>query len=244
MGLARGIDVSTWQHPGGKPIDWWVVAEAGYTFVAIKATQGTGYVNPWFERDYEDAFAAGLLVGAYHYFVAGEDPAAQAQHFVGTLIGKRLEAHAWLDFEVAPVTNWTAAGWANGFLEACKDGRPGVGLYCDQSWWDELRGANVTPPALWLAGPSLTEPPPGATLWQCAPSDVPGVPAPVDVDYLVSTRGLNLPSAPAPKPSPTVVRVPEPDPEDDAEVSPEDDADGGPDAEGSPMVVGGAQEQS
>lgn len=194
---AKGIDVSTWQHPGQAPIDWEAVADAGVTFVIIKATQGVAWVNPWFEEDYAGAFGAGLLVGAYHFFEAGPAPEEQAKLFVSTLVGKRLDLHAWLDFEPAPVTNWTAAGWVNAFLEAAKDGRPGAGLYCDQSWWAELASANVSPPALWLAAPSLTEAPAGATLWQVAPQTVPGVPAEIDVDWLVGTRGVNLPTAPA-----------------------------------------------
>lgn len=212
---ARGIDVSTWQHPGQAPIDWEAVAGSGITFVIIKATQGTTWVNPWFERDYSDAFAAGLLVGAYHYYSAGDDPTAQAKLFTDTLIGKRLDLHAWLDFEVPPVSNWTAAGWVNTFLEAARDARPGCGLYCDLTWWGELSSANVSPPVVWLAAPSATEAPAGATVWQYRTDTVPGVPAEVDLDGLIGTRGINLPTAPVPKP---VVRPlsslrPEPEPE-------------------------------
>ena len=212
---ARGIDVSTWQHPGQAPIDWEAVAGSGITFVIIKATQGVGWVNPWFERDYSDAFAAGLLVGAYHYFVAGDDPAAQAKLFTDALIGKRLDLHAWLDFEVPPVSNWTAAGWVNTFLEAARDARPGTGLYCDQFWGAELGAANVSPPVVWMAAPSATEAPVGVTVWQRGTGTVPGVPAEVDLDELIGTRGINLPTAPVPKP---VVRPlsslrPEPEPE-------------------------------
>lgn len=198
---AQGIDVSTWQHPGQAPIDWEAVAASGVTFALVKATQGVAYVNPWFDRDYEDAYAAGLLVGAYHYFEAGADPGAQAKLFTDVLMGRRLDLHAWLDFEPAPVTNWTAAGWVNAFLEAARDARPGCGLYCDQSWWAELQSANVVPPVLWLAAPDATEPPVGATVWQRGVGTVPGVPTTVDLDELCGTRGINLPTAPARRPT-------------------------------------------
>jgi GH25 family lysozyme M1 (1,4-beta-N-acetylmuramidase) len=64
---ARGIDVSSFQHPDGARIDWRSVARAGYRFAFIKSTEGTYYVNPYFKADAADAEAAGLLVAAYHF---------------------------------------------------------------------------------------------------------------------------------------------------------------------------------
>lgn len=197
---AKGIDVSTWQHPGGAPIDWEKVLGAGVTFVVVKATQGLFYVNPWAERDIEDAFAAGLLVGAYHYFVVGDDAVAQAKHFTGTLIGRHLDLGAWLDFEPAYVNQYTASSWVNSFLDEVKEARPARGLYCNLSWWGLLKETGVNPPALWVAewGDSA---PAGATIWQSSESGtVDGVPAEVDINWLVGTRGVNLPTAPGPKP--------------------------------------------
>ena len=228
-GGARGIDVSSWQHPAGKPIDWEEVAESGVTFALVKATQGISYVNPWFERDYEDAYAAGLLVGAWHYFDPSVDPAAQAANFVAMLMGKRLEARAWLDFEPPPVTNWTAAGWVTSFLDAAREARPGCGLYCDQSWWEQLAAANVAPPALWLAAPSATEPPAGATIWQHGTGDVPGVPAWVDLDLMPSTRGIDLPGGPKPRPTAaTTLPVRLPAEPSEPEADQDSDADNAP----------------
>ena len=66
-GPARGIDVSSYQHPGGAGITWSSVARAGYRFAFIKATEGGYYVNPYFRADAAAAEAAGLLVAAYHF---------------------------------------------------------------------------------------------------------------------------------------------------------------------------------
>ncbi len=66
-GPARGIDVSSFQHPGGVRIGWRSVARAGYRFAFIKSTEGTYYVNPYFKADEARAKAAGLLVAAYHF---------------------------------------------------------------------------------------------------------------------------------------------------------------------------------
>jgi hypothetical protein len=38
--LAQGVDVAADQHPGGAAVEWSRVAAAGYTFAAIKATEG------------------------------------------------------------------------------------------------------------------------------------------------------------------------------------------------------------
>lgn len=64
---ARGIDVSSFQHPGGAAINWRSVARAGYRFAFIKATEGSYYVNPYFTGDAAAAKKAGLLVAAYHF---------------------------------------------------------------------------------------------------------------------------------------------------------------------------------
>ena len=113
--------------------------------------RATAYVNPWLRRDYDDAFAAGLLIGAYHYYDASAEATKQAEHFVGCLMGMKLDLHAWLDLEVTANSEWTLAGYVNTFLEACKDGRPGAGLYCSQSTWTELNKAAISVPAVWAA---------------------------------------------------------------------------------------------
>lgn len=203
---AKGVDVSTWQHPDNKPIDWEAVAAAGYTFVVVKATQGASYANPWLARDLDDAFAAGLLTGAYHYYEAGTPADVQAKQFVGSLMGARLDLGAFLDYEVAVNSDWTQAADINNFIEAAKDGRPGCGLYCSVSTWEALQKANVVVPKLWLASWGADDAPAGATIWQYGQAEVPGVPASVDVDILTSTRGVNIPTGPAARPSPVTAR--------------------------------------
>lgn len=79
-----GIDIARYQHPGGAPIDWAAVAEEK-RFVIIKATEGTGYINPYFAQDLAAARKAGLLVGAYHYLRFSSSGVAQADHFLRTL---------------------------------------------------------------------------------------------------------------------------------------------------------------
>lgn len=216
-GSVKGIDVSTWQHPEGQPIDFEQVVQAGYRFVIIKATQGAGYLNPWLDRDYDDAFGAGLLIGAYHYFEPGEDVDAQAKNFVGSLIGKRLDMGAWLDFEPGVIVPYVTPPQAVQFLAACADGRPGCGLYCTASVWDELKAANVTTPRLWVPSWGGRMAPDGTNITQDQATDVPGVPADVNVDLVFSVRGLNIPTAPATKAEVRSMTPTEPEPEKEPE---------------------------
>jgi len=72
-----GIDVS--HHQG--ELSWHNVAAGGVEFCFIKATEGTGWVDPWFERNWLRAQGVGLFRGAYHYGRVGTDAGAQAAHF-------------------------------------------------------------------------------------------------------------------------------------------------------------------
>ena len=58
-----GIDVSSWQGN----VNWASHARAGKRFAYVKATEGTGYKNPYFASQYKGAAQAGLIRGAYHF---------------------------------------------------------------------------------------------------------------------------------------------------------------------------------
>jgi len=73
-----GIDVS--HHQG--IINWGKVAGEGVKFAFIKATDGTSFVDPKFERNWEGARSVGIPRGAYLFFRQGLDGAAQAKHFL------------------------------------------------------------------------------------------------------------------------------------------------------------------
>ena len=113
-----GPDVASYQHPGGKSINWATVHTAGKQFVFIKATEGTRYRNPYFAGDWSGSHAAGLLHGAYHFARpngrAGS-AAAQARVFVATAGRARSagDLPPTLDLEVtgglgpAKLISWT-----------------------------------------------------------------------------------------------------------------------------------------
>jgi len=74
----RGIDVSN--HQG--PIDWARVRGAGYSFAYVKATEGGDFVDARFRENTAGARAAGLQVGAYHYFTFCRPGAEQARNLI------------------------------------------------------------------------------------------------------------------------------------------------------------------
>jgi lysozyme len=89
------IDVS---HYNGA-IDWPAVAAAGIALVFVKATQGTGFVDPAFARNRDGAAAAGLLVVSYH-FLDASDADEQAAHFLD-VAGLARGQPAMIDWETA-----------------------------------------------------------------------------------------------------------------------------------------------
>lgn len=72
--VARGIDVSVYQGA----VDWSAVASSGIAFAFARVSDGVGSPDSSFAANWAGMHAAGLTRGAYQFFRAGEDPAAQA----------------------------------------------------------------------------------------------------------------------------------------------------------------------
>ena len=97
----KGIDVASHQHPFGERINWLKVRFGGYSFAIIKATEGTGYVNPFFEQNRDEAHLAGMIVGSYHYARPNQDPIKRALRYADTIKCQKrfLEMPPVLDLE-------------------------------------------------------------------------------------------------------------------------------------------------
>jgi lysozyme len=79
----HGIDVSKYQSA----ISWEAVKEMevhdikiGFAF--MKATEGNGNTDTYFKRNWRKAKEAGIVRGAYHFFIATKDGRTQAQNFI------------------------------------------------------------------------------------------------------------------------------------------------------------------
>jgi GH25 family lysozyme M1 (1,4-beta-N-acetylmuramidase) len=74
-----GLDVSS--HQGN--VNWPAVTAAGARFAYVKATEGTGYTNPFFAQQYNGSYQFGMIRGAYHFALPNvSGGAAQADYFV------------------------------------------------------------------------------------------------------------------------------------------------------------------
>ena len=81
--LIHGIDVSKYQQT----ISWDAVKEMKVKniqlgFVFIKATEGIINTDPQFKRNWKKSKQAGMIRGAYHFFLATKDGREQAENFI------------------------------------------------------------------------------------------------------------------------------------------------------------------
>lgn len=72
-------------HQGA--IRWDSVADAGFSFAFIKASEGGDFRDPQFEENWLGAGRAGIPAGAYHFFTFCRDGAVQADNFLKALAG-------------------------------------------------------------------------------------------------------------------------------------------------------------
>jgi len=82
----HGIDVSKYQDV----IDWssvkdMKVGSVQMSFAFIKATEGLGNEDAYFQRNWKKAKDAGLARGAYHFFLATKSGKAQAENFINSV---------------------------------------------------------------------------------------------------------------------------------------------------------------
>lgn len=199
-----GIDVASYQHPGGANINWGAVRAAGHSFAYIKATEGTTYTNPYFAGDWPGAGNTGLLRGAYHYArprLPISSAVDQARYFVsrtGTMQGAN-DLPPMLDLEdtgsgLAPgdIVRWSRA-WL-GEVERLTGRRPMI--YTGRWYWSGYLGSSLglNDYRLWLsdyngkAAPTATIPGWNWTIWQYTSSgSVPGIVGRVDMNRYCCT---------------------------------------------------------
>ena len=84
-----GVDLSSYQAN----VDMDTLKAQGVAFVYIKATEGSSHQDKRFRENWENAAAAGLPSGAYHFFSYDSPGATQAENYisaVGTELSGRL----------------------------------------------------------------------------------------------------------------------------------------------------------
>ena len=91
----KGIDIS--MHNGS--INFGAVKNNGISVVIIKATEGVHYIDPFLEKHYAGAKAAGLNIGFYHFMSEKTNPTQQAVDFWNAIKGKQFNILPCLDIE-------------------------------------------------------------------------------------------------------------------------------------------------
>jgi len=96
----HGIDVSKYQQ-----IIAWEEVKAMHVeniqlgFAFIKATEGIGNMDVQFKRNWKRAKKAGMIRGAYHYFLATKDGKTQAENFIKCVDLEKNDLPPVLDVE-------------------------------------------------------------------------------------------------------------------------------------------------
>lgn len=114
----RILDVASHQHDTNTGAwtaamrEFWPQAEA----VIVKATEGTGYVNPYCDGDYQQAKKDGKARGVYHY-AKGGDPRAEAEYFYTHTKGYVRDAIPCLDWESGGNAAWGDTSWCRRFVD-------------------------------------------------------------------------------------------------------------------------------
>lgn len=129
-----GIDISRWDHPSDKLLNFPIIKSQGFDFVIIKLSDGATQeanrlAKKWWRIDRPAAEAAGFLVGGYHYAspkgtnaverqLDAIQQARQASKAYG--VWKKGRLPLVLDLEVVPRdSKWTPrdiTNWALAFL--------------------------------------------------------------------------------------------------------------------------------
>jgi len=144
-----GMDVSGYQGN----VNWTAAWNNGARFAYVKATEGTGYTNPYFAQQYNGSYNVGMIRGSYHFARPNvSSGATQANYFVDhgggwSRDGKTLPGA--LDIEWNPYTGGTCFGlsqsgmvaWIKSFSDQyhARTTRWPV-IYTATSWWSQCTG--------------------------------------------------------------------------------------------------------
>lgn len=144
-----GCDLSHWDGE----IDWHELKGSKIQFVFIKATQGATYVDPMFEENWETSKNYGLIRGAYHFYQPGEDPKAQAEHFLSVAKHEKGDITPVLDIEISNGLNQDQLTrdisiWVSTVKSAI--GRYPI-IYTDMAFWNKAIDEDFSHCPLWLA---------------------------------------------------------------------------------------------
>lgn len=140
MAYIHGQDWSSYQSS--------TPSTSGLDFVIVKATEGTGYVNPRMKSQAAHARKAGLVLGFYHFLRPG-DMKKQAAYFVDRADSREGDLL---------VADWEDPGVSNSDKDAfikevirLRGKTHRVGLYCNTNYWLNRDNTSYCGDFLWVA---------------------------------------------------------------------------------------------
>ena len=139
-----GIDISNYDGY----VDFNSVKSSGVQLVYIKATEGTTFIDPYLQINYDGASTAGLKVGFYHFLVGTSAPETQADNFYNSIKDKKNDLKPMLDVES---TGFDVMDYTLRFMtEFKKLSNMNIGIYTYSNFMSNLDGRLSSYP-LWEA---------------------------------------------------------------------------------------------
>lgn len=189
----QGADLSKFN----RYVDMRLAKKNGMDFVILKAGSGYSGEDPKFQRNYNNAKAAGLNVGAYWYSYAVnvEEAKEEAVRYMKILGKKQFEYPVYLDFEdpsQRKIPKETKTDMAIAFMSILEKNGFYTGLYSSGSWINnQFERERLKDYDIWIAHWHVTNPncyTPDYGMWQFTnKSKIKGVPdtgeGGVDMNY-------------------------------------------------------------
>lgn len=161
----HGIDVS--DHSG--TVDWRKVADEGFAFAFVKATEGDDLKDSNFDDHWRQLKSAGIIRGAYHFYVTEDDPEDQARFFISNVTLEPGDLAPVVDVEMIghntpPGLPGRLQRWLD-IVEAHYGVKPII--YTTAKFWDEHFNGEFGEYPLWVAEYDVDAPriPNGWSTW-------------------------------------------------------------------------------
>ena len=165
-----GVDVSVYQGE----VDWAVLAGQGVDFAFIKATEGSSLQDVRFAENWTNAQAAGVRVGAYHFFSYDSPGETQADNFIDAVpvtpgaLPPVVDIEFYGSYLEEPASRETARAILDPLLERLEDyyGVKPI-LYCTyRAYRLYLSGGAYADYPLWISSPRVAPLLHDWTFWQ------------------------------------------------------------------------------
>lgn len=183
----HGLDLS--HHNGA--VDWSRLSSGHIDFVFVKATEGMDDKDPSFDSHWRDAQKAGIVRGAYHFYVTEDPPEKQAQFFIDTVKLGSGDLTPAVDIEVlGKNTAPDVADRLQVFIDILTQhyGKKPI-IYTGRVFWNATMNDKFGQNPLWIAEYGVQKPidPEGWQDWHfwqwTQNATVPGVEKEVDLNY-------------------------------------------------------------